>query len=132
VGLFFYMLPPCIAWALWWTRTQTLVLNIGPLQQFLEVDSLRLSPCSACKCTLDLMRPTYLLFSLFASFTVDPWSDVWIATVAGVLSSLALIYTPKAKHLVVRLVVAGSYIGTIVWVMKKTFKILNGDVTSGW
>ena len=113
---------------------QTLMLAIGQLRQSLVRDLLHLSLCSACKCLLKPKQPLlWNLFSLFASFTVDPWSDVWVATSAGVIPSLFLIYKPYKKDVIVRSAVVGSYIGTITWVLKKTFQIILGqDVGGSW
>ena len=80
-----------------------------------------------------LLRGTNSSSSFFASFTVDLWSDVGIAVSAGILTSLILVFAPYTKHFVVRLVFAGSYLGSIVWVLKKVAGIQKGqDVTGSW
>jgi hypothetical protein len=88
---------------------------------------------SACKCILRLLNWAYVLFSLSASLTVNLWSDVGITAFAGVLTSFVLVFAPYRKHFVVRMVFAGSYLGSIVWVLKKVVKYLKGqNVTGSW
>jgi hypothetical protein len=74
-----------------------------------------------------------MLFSVFASFTVHLWSDVGIAVLAGITTSLILVLAPYTKYNVVRIVFAGSYIGSIVWGLKKVISIqMSKDVVRSW
>jgi uncharacterized BrkB/YihY/UPF0761 family membrane protein len=71
--------------------------------------------------------------SFFAKLTVELRSDVGLAISAGIITSVILIVAPQTKHVMVRLVFAGAYIGSIVWVIKKMVGFGRGqDVTRSW
>ncbi|KAH7060966.1 prenyltransferase [Paraphoma chrysanthemicola] len=60
---------------------------------------------------------------VFASLTIDMWSDVGITICAA----------PHTKYSVVRIVFGGSYLCSIIWVLKKAVQIHNGqDVAGKW
>ena len=76
---------------------------------------------------------TYSWFSFSAGSVVDRWSDVGVTTTAGVLTSVVLAIAPRTAPVLGRLVVLGTYFGTIVWVLKKLYGIQAGqDVFGSW
>ena len=75
----------------------------------------------------------YVSYSVAAGLMVDPWSSVGMATSAGVITSLILLFVPHTKSLMVRLAFAGSYLGSMVWVLKTVVSIYRGrDVARRW
>ena len=60
-------------------------------------------------------------------------ADVGIVTLAGVVVLVLLLIAPFLAPLVVWLVFAGSYFGTILWVIKKLLAIQKGrEIIRGW
>ena len=64
---------------------------------------------------------------------VEPWSYVGIATSAGVFTSLILLFAPHTRLIMVRLALTGSWLGSVVWVLKVMYQIHKGqDVGRSW
>jgi hypothetical protein len=74
-----------------------------------------------------------LIYSLLASFTINPRSEVGMAVYAGIFTSFLLASVPRAKHILTRAAFLGSYAGAIVWTAKKLCAIMNGqNVVGTW
>ena len=64
---------------------------------------------------------------------VDPWSCVGMAASAGVLTSMIVLFVPQTRVVMVRLAFVGSYLGSVVWVLKTMLSIRSGrEVTGSW
>jgi hypothetical protein len=73
------------------------------------------------------------IFSLLASFTINPRSEVGIAIYAGILTSFLLVLMPQTKHILTRAAFLGSYAGAIVWTANKLCAIMRGqNVVGTW
>jgi mannose/fructose/N-acetylgalactosamine-specific phosphotransferase system component IID len=56
-----------------------------------------------------------------------------MSVLAGVASSLVLAIAPVQASIVIRLAFLGSFLGSIVWVLKKMLDIQKGrDVVGNW
>ena len=73
------------------------------------------------------------IFSLLASFTINPRSEVAVAIYAGISTSFLLVLMPQTKHVLTRAAFLGSYAGAVVWTAKKLCAIMRGqNVVGTW
>lgn len=71
------------------------------------------------------------VFSLLASFTINPRSEVGLAVYAGIFTSFLLVLMPQTKHILTRAAFLGSYAGAVVWTAKKICAIARGQNVAG-
>lgn len=71
--------------------------------------------------------------SLSATFVLDRWSLVSMATLAGAFTTAVIYFVPQAKSILIRLALAGSYLGSILWVSITVMKIFKGcEMNERW
>ena len=71
--------------------------------------------------------------SLSATFVLDRWSLVRMATLAGAFTTVGMFYMPQAKSILIRLALVGLYIGSILWVLIIVMKIHRGcELNESW
>ena len=71
--------------------------------------------------------------SICATFVLDSWSLVRMATLAGAFTTAVMFFVPRAKSVLIRLALVGSYLGSILWVLIIVMKFHKGcELNESW
>lgn len=120
-----------MAWLRLLIHSQTALQVIGQYQHLSESDSQHYSQQYVCMLAFpfhynNIQKLTSWPGSLLANYQTPTRSDIGMASLAGVVSSLCICLLPSKGSRIGRLAFVGTYCGTIVWIFERILEIREG------